>query len=219
MPIMTSQRTKQTQSNLLKENNDSELCYESDGAIVSPTSSRAICPSRNLFSVSDRSQVGILCTPDIIGKNIDNYVIENIFGELPSDNKAKKREQDHRRKIKEKQTSDNSDVLIVDGNRQFINGKWSVVYTNATLTSYQNFPQWQSFIINLNPPKEYTTVESKSLTTCDQIVWKSNENKKILVFSFYHSKQKITIQGTDNDLRKWILQFKKEHDNPLYNQN
>ena len=50
----------------------------------------------------------------------------------------------------------------------------------------------------------------KCLATTEQVIWKDSEGKKILTFNFYEAKQKLTLQGQDNDIRNWIQFFLNE---------
>ena len=126
--------------------------------------------------------------------------IENIFPELPSDLKLRKKEQVRRNRIKDRLSIENPDHLIIDG---YVSND-ETIYTNTIIVTKRT-DDWQNSIHEIY--KE-SIIESKQLKNGNQITINVEEGSKPLIFNFYPKKYKMTTHGSQKGISQWIKLFK-----------
>ena len=118
-------------------------------------------------------------------------MIETVFDPLPAESKARKKEQDHRRKIKEKLMVRFPEYLMIDNVRYKLHGIEEKQYTNTILvTSYLDW--WRKKVRELFSDYEE---EERNISRGDQIIYRDTQGEKVLTISFYPSKEKMMVQG------------------------
>ena len=131
-------------------------------------------------------------------------VIETIFCPLPNESKARKKEQDSRRKYKEKIIEKYPEYLIVDSICHTINDIEEVQYTNTILVT-EAIDWWKNSVQEFF--KDIYTEEQKDLSCGNQVTWRDSNGDKFLTFSFYPTKHKMMVQGNHHDVKVWIKHF------------
>lgn len=139
-------------------------------------------------------------------RHIHQNVIETIFKALPTEPSERKKEQDKRRKFKEKIMSKYRGKLIVDSSYISADGREIQTYTNTILVTEQ-YDWWQEKVEEEYGQKYLQ--KNKDLSSGHQLVFTDGDNAKVLTFSFYPARNKIMVQGSHDDLNKWIDLFHK----------
>jgi hypothetical protein len=124
-------------------------------------------PEPDQYDESDDSHARI--------RHVFTNVIETIFSPLASDSKARKKEQDCRRKFKEKVIAKYPEHLIVDSIGHTISGKEEVQYTNTILVT-ETLDWWRNNVVKLY--KDNYIQEQKDLRCGNQLTWRDKNGEK-----------------------------------------
>lgn len=137
-------------------------------------------------------------------RRVQESVWETIFDVLPTEEKERTKEQTRRRKFKEKLLEKHREELIIDSSHVTSEGHQGKTYTN-TLLATDELELWQHIIEQLYGETYLQT--NSELSGGHKILFKKTSGEKFLSFSFYPAKEKMMVQGNDDDLHTWISNY------------